>query len=65
MATSRVVSNGYDLIKACFLFSDKLRKALNLSPDDYPPYIRRMAIHGYPPGYRLFETESFLTLIDG
>lgn len=59
------MNNGHNLIETCFLFSDKLRRALNLSPDDYPPYIRRMVIHGYPPGYRLLETESYIAMIDG
>ena len=45
--------------------SAKLRSALHLSPTDYPPYIRRMLIHGYPPGYRLLEQENHLSLIDG
>ena len=47
------------------LFSDKLRQALSLVPGDYPPYIRRMLVHGYPPGYRLLEKENYLTLING
>lgn len=60
-------SSGLNLIIVFGFFhmcSDKLRHALNLSSTDYPLYIRRMILHGYPPGYRLLATETHLTLID-
>lgn len=59
------INNTTNSIRDFSCGSDKLRCALNLSPEDYPPYISRMLIHGYPPGYRLLEEENYLTLIDG
>lgn len=42
--------------------SDKLRKALGMTGDEYPPYISRMRDLGYPPGYQLLQTAESLVL---
>jgi zinc finger CCHC domain-containing protein 8 len=33
------------------VFSDSLREALGLKPDQLPTYIYRMRLFGYPPGW--------------
>ena len=45
--------------------SDRLRQALGMTGDEYPPYIHRMRELGYPPGYRLLQMTESLVLYGG
>lgn len=42
--------------------SDKLRQALGVTGEEYPPYITRMRDLGYPPGYKLLQMTESLVL---
>ena len=44
------------------LYSDKLRQALGVTGEEYPPYITRMRDLGYPPGYKLLQMTESLVL---
>lgn len=45
--------------------SDKLREALGITEQDVPPYIYRMRLLGYPPGYLPKEAKPSLLIYDG
>lgn len=45
-----------------FLFSARLRQALGIGPSGIPPYISRMHLLGYPPGYKIQAEEQGLLL---
>ena len=44
--------------------SARLRLALGIGPTAIPPYVHRMHLLGYPPGYRLEAEEEGLILYD-
>lgn len=44
------------------LISPRLRQALGIGPTSIPPYIPRMHLLGYPPGYKLQAEEKVLLL---
>lgn len=46
------------------VISDNLREALGLSANDVPPYIYKMRVLGYPPGYIPSATTPTLALYD-
>lgn len=46
------------------VYSARLRQALGIGPTSLPPYISRMCVLGYPPGYSLQEKEQGLLLYD-
>lgn len=47
-----------------YSYSARLRQALGIGPTSLPPYIPRMCLLGYPPGYRLQAEDKGLLMYD-